>query len=53
MIDFSFFCVPVRNGNQTSVQLILKDVNDNAPQMPSRLTPYEIDENADEVNQSF
>jgi hypothetical protein len=46
-IDDSF--VVVRNGDQTTVRLVLKDVNDNAPQMPSKPIPYEIDENADEV----
>jgi hypothetical protein len=39
----------VRNGDQTTVRLVLKDVNDNAPQMPSKPVPYEIDENANEV----
>lgn len=38
-----------RNKDQTTVRLILKDVNDNAPQMPTRTSAYEIDENADEV----
>lgn len=38
-----------RYGDQTSVRLILKDVNDNAPQMPSSSVRYEMDENAEEV----
>jgi hypothetical protein len=39
----------VRNGGQTTVRLILKDVNDNAPQMPLRNSDYDVDENANEV----
>lgn len=41
--------ISARNGNQTSIHLILLDVNDNAPQMPSK-EDYEINENALEVN---
>jgi hypothetical protein len=42
----------VRNGNQTTIHLILKDVNDNAPLMPSNAIPYEIGENANQVKLS-
>lgn len=34
------------------VHLTLRDVNDNAPQMPSK-SVYEIDENANEVDLNF
>lgn len=38
----------VRNADQTTVNLILLDVNDNAPEMPTK-TEYELDENASQV----
>ena len=41
-----------RNGDQTIIHLILRDVNDNAPQMPLK-ADYEIDENANEVNREL
>lgn len=44
----SNFILLARNGNQSIVQLILKDVNDNAPEMPEK-ADYEVEENANEV----
>lgn len=38
----------VRNPGNTAVRLILKDVNDNAPEMPIK-AEYELDENESEV----
>lgn len=46
------FSWAARNGNQTTIHLTLLDVNDNAPQMPSK-TDYEINENANEVQISM
>jgi len=47
MLMISF---PARNGDQTIIQLILLDVNDNAPEMPTQTSDYATDENAAEVN---
>lgn len=42
------FSTTARNGNQTLVHLILKDVNDNAPEMPEK-ADYEVEENSNVV----
>lgn len=43
-----FFVKTGRNVNQTTIHLILIDVNDNAPEMPFK-TDYAISEDAIEV----